>query len=132
MKPFEVEILTPARRVFKGQVLSLTVPGSAGEFQVLYNHAPLMSSFEIGKIKIITPEETTKVYATGGGVIEVLNNVLTLVADSAELPEEIDQKRATASAERAKKRISARQSGVDINRAEMALARALNRLKYKK
>ena len=52
MKELKVEIVTPAKIAFDGNVKSITIPGTKGNFQVLFNHAPLMSSFEIGFIKL--------------------------------------------------------------------------------
>ncbi len=130
MKEFSLEIITPSKTAFAGQVTSVTVPGVKGEFQVLLNHAPLMSNFEVGRIKLELSDGTEKVLVTGGGVIEILHNIVLLLADSIETPEEIDVQRAEKSAERAKKRISERDKVTDIPRAEISLARALNRMKY--
>jgi F-type H+-transporting ATPase subunit epsilon len=130
MKEFSLEIITPSKTAFIGQVTSITVPGVKGEFQVLLNHAPLMSNFEIGRIKLELPDGSEKILVTGGGVVEIVHNVVLLLADSIETPEEIDIQRAKNAAERAKKRLSDREKEIDIPRAEISLARALNRLKY--
>jgi len=130
MKEFSLEIITPSKTAFTGQVTSITVPGVKGEFQVLINHAPLMSNFEVGKIKLGYADGSEVEFVTGGGVIEVLHNVVLLLADSVEKPEEIDVNRAEKSAERAKKRLAEKAKEIDISRAEISLARALNRMKY--
>jgi F-type H+-transporting ATPase subunit epsilon len=130
MKEFSLEIITPSKTAFAGQVTSITVPGVKGEFQVLLNHAPLMSNFEVGGIKLELPDGSEKVLVTGGGVIEILHNVVLLLADSIEAPDEIDVQRAQKAAERAKKRISERAKETDISRAEVSLVRAINRMKY--
>lgn len=129
MKAMTLEIITPVKKVFIGEVTLLTVPGSAGEFQVLYHHAPIMSSLEPGVIRLVTTGDEKKQYITGGGVVEVKENKIIILADSAETADEIDRKRAEDALERAKKRLSSRNADTDIKRAEMALARALNRLK---
>ena len=51
MKALHVDIVTPSKTAYDGNVRSITIPGTLGNFQVLYNHAPLMSSFEVGQIK---------------------------------------------------------------------------------
>jgi len=51
MKELKVEIVTPSKIAFEGDVKSITIPGTKGNFQVLFNHAPLMSSFDVGFIK---------------------------------------------------------------------------------
>lgn len=131
MKELKVEVITPARGKFSGTAVSVTIPGTMGGFQVLYNHAPIVSTFEIGKIKIETADGEKKIFATGGGTVEVLNNKVLLLAESFETPEEIDVKRAKEAMERAKGRLSKKSSEekIDYARAEIALKRAINRLK---
>ena len=134
MKELKVEIVTPSKIAFEGNVKSITIPGTKGTFQVLFNHAPLMSSFEIGFIKIEDESETTTNYAASGGTVEVLNNKVIVLAESFESKEEIDLKRAEEAHNRAKKRIKkeSSESNIDFDRAEFALKRAINRIKLKK
>ncbi len=134
MKTLHVDIVTPTKTAFEGDVQSITIPGTLGSFQVLYNHAPLMSSFEVGQIKIEEAEGKNNLYATSGGTVEVLNNKVVVLAESFESPEEIDVERAKAAMERAKKRIAreTNEESIDVLRAELALRRALNRLKLVK
>ena len=128
MKEFALEIVTPSKLAFKADVISITVPGSLGEFQVLYNHAPIVSNFEIGKIKVQTKEGEPLIFATSGGVIEVRNNKVVVLAASLERADEIDPERAEQAIERARKRLEQKDQ-IDIARAESALSRGLNRLK---
>jgi len=134
MKLINVEVLTPSKSIFKGEVVSITIPGTLGGFQVLYNHAPLISSFEIGKVKIQEQNGSDPViYATSGGKVEVLNNKVTILAESFERVDELDEKRAMLAKERAEKRLSERKNKeIDVARAEIALKRANNRLKIVK
>jgi len=131
MNTLHVDIVTPTKTAYEGDVKSITIPGTLGSFQVLYNHAPLMSSFEIGQIKIEESEGKKNIYATSGGTVEVLNNKVVVLAESFESPEEIDIERAKAAMARAKKRIAREtdEETIDVLRAELALRRALNRLK---
>lgn len=133
MSPLFLEIVTPSKSVFKGEINSITVPGTKGSFQVLKNHAPIVSSLEIGHIKVELADNTTQNYATGGGTIEVNNNKILLLADSIEKVEDIDVERALSAKERAERRLARRNTDKDINvaRAELALARSLNRIKLK-
>jgi F-type H+-transporting ATPase subunit epsilon len=130
MKEIFVEIITPSKSAFKGQVKTITLPGSLGNFQVLFNHAPLMSSLEVGKIKIEDVNDKAFTYATGGGTVEVKGNKILVLADSAETADEIDVDRAKKAYERAKQRLAGTKEGVDIARAELALQRAVNRMKF--
>jgi F-type H+-transporting ATPase subunit epsilon len=123
-----LEIITPAKIIFKGNIESVTIPGVEGSFQVLKNHAPLISVFEIGLVKIKIDQNTTKYYATGGGTIEVLNNNVLVLADSLEAVEEIDIERARRARDRAEERLANKTDDTNLERARAALARAINRL----
>ena len=131
MKQINLEIITPSKQAFKGEVKSLTVPGSAGSFQVLFNHAPLLSTFEIGRVKLVDLEDKEIEFATSGGTVEVMENKILLLADSLESKDEIDSDRAKKSYTRAKERLSSvNRKEVDLLRAEASLARSINRLKF--
>lgn len=75
-----LEILTPEKKVFEGEVSSATFPGADGSFQVLNNHAPLVSLLKDGAVEFRTKEKTEKVVITGG-VVEVLQNQVIVLAD---------------------------------------------------
>jgi F-type H+-transporting ATPase subunit epsilon len=81
MKVFDLEIVTPDGGVFSGQVQSVQAPGSLGSFQVLYNHAPIISTLGTGKVKVVTAEGQTLQYSTQDGVIEVLNNKAIILVE---------------------------------------------------
>lgn len=130
-KEIDLEIITPSKIAFSGKVKSVSIPGTVGNFQVLFNHAPLLSTFEIGRIKIEDINEVVTEFTTGGGSVEVLKNKILILADSLETKEEIDIERAKKSLQRAKERLSKRtKEKIDIARAEASLARAINRLKF--
>ena len=133
MSELFLEIVTPAKSAFKGEINSITVPGSKGSFQILVNHAPIVSSLEVGHIKVELADNSVQHYATGGGTIEVNNNKILLLADSIELVKDIDVDRALSSKERAEERLARRNTDkdIDVQRAELALARAMNRIKLK-
>ena len=133
MKQINIEIVTPSKTAYTGLVKSCSVPGTSGSFQVLYNHAAILSSFEVGEIKMVDMDSKEHVYATGGGTIEVMDNKILLLAESIEKPDEIDVDRANASLERAKERVyGGEKADVDYVRAESALKRAINRLNVNK
>ncbi|MBZ0178144.1 MAG: F0F1 ATP synthase subunit epsilon [Melioribacteraceae bacterium] len=133
MKTLKVEVITPSKKAYKGEVFSITVPGSKGNFQVLYNHAPILSSLEIGKVKIVEKEGAEpQFFAISGGTVEVLNNKVLILAESFEAKSEIDVERAENSKQRAEERISSKKKEIDLTRAEISLKRAINRLKIAK
>lgn len=126
-KNFQIEIATPQdHRNFEG-VLSCSAPGVQGRFQILFNHAPFISLLDVGELRIDTPEEIRH-FAISGGFIQVLDNKVLFLLDSIEAVKEIDTRRADAALERAKSRIDSKEQDIDIPRAKLAYARALNRL----
>jgi len=128
-KEFTLQIVTPKRIVYNGQVESFSAPGVLGGFQVLHSHAPLLSNLKIGEVKILDTAGNQTRYATSGGFVEVRDNRVLMLAETAERSDEIDVDRAKASVDRARERISAKQKGIDGERARLSLLRALNRLK---
>jgi F-type H+-transporting ATPase subunit epsilon len=128
MREFDLEILTPSKKAFSGKVVSVTIPGTLGSFQILYNHAPLISTFEIGLLKFILPDNTPQYFATSGGTVEAANNKVLVLADTIEAAEDIDEERAIRAKERAQKRLLDKTQDTDLERAEAALKRAVNRL----
>lgn len=74
MNTFHLEIVTPEAGVFSGTVQSVQVPGTQGSFQVLYNHAPIISTLGKGRMKVVAENSEEMTYAIEDGVIEVLNN----------------------------------------------------------
>lgn len=130
MKELQLEIITPSKIGYKGNVQSVTVPGTQGNFQVLFNHAPIISSLEIGELKVEEDGGNKLDFATGGGTIEVANNKIIILVESLEQADEIDVKRAEEAKRRAEERLKRRRDpNIDDIRAELALKRALNRLK---
>jgi F-type H+-transporting ATPase subunit epsilon len=77
-----LEILTPEKKVFEGTVLSATFPGTDGSFQVLDNHAPLISLLKDGVVEYKSKEASVQRVTITGGVVEVLKNKVILLADS--------------------------------------------------
>jgi len=130
-KTVRVEITTPIKKMTFNDAISVSAPGTEGSFQVLYNHAPLMSQLEIGIIKLET-EQGTMFFATSGGFCEVRENKVSLLLETCEKAQEIDAQRAAESAERARKRLKEQSEHVDTARAEASLARAMNRLRVSK
>lgn len=128
-KELDLEIISPEKKVYSGKIISATIPGTKGNFQVLYNHAPLISTFETGIIKLDLTDKATRVFTTSGGSVEVLDNKVLILSDTVEAVEDINVERARKSKERAEDRLSNRGGIVDVDRARASLARALNRIK---
>lgn len=132
MNDIFLEIISPSKTVFQGQVSSITVPGIVGSFQILKNHAPLVSTLDIGELKIKI-DDKFQYFAISGGTIEINNNKVLILADSVENVDEIDLERAHKSKQRAEDRLAKKNidKEIDVLRAQVSLTRALNRIKLK-
>ncbi len=127
----KLEVVTPKGSVVSTDVDIITAPGFAGEFGVLANHAPFLSTMKVGTLRY-KKEGSEEEMMISGGFCEVSNNKITFLVESAERGHEIDVDRALRAKERAEKRLlQAREQQEKINRtrAEAALQRALARLK---
>jgi F-type H+-transporting ATPase subunit epsilon len=78
----KIEIITPEQKIFEGDIKSVRVPGKKGSFQVLKNHAPIVSTLDSGSIIMADMEGKESIYEISGGVIEVKANKIILLADS--------------------------------------------------
>ena len=77
-----IDIITPDRKVYEGDIKSVRVPGKKGSFQVLKDHAPIVSTLENGPVIMVDMDGNESVYDINGGVIEVKANKIILLADS--------------------------------------------------
>jgi len=76
-----LEIITPEKQVFTGDITSVKFPGTAGEFEIYNNHAPIISTLTSGVIRVITSENNTESFDINGGVIEMQKNKIIVLAD---------------------------------------------------
>ena len=77
-----LEIIAPDQELYSGEVDLVQVPGSKGSFEILRNHAPIISTLDKGQIKIIDPKGATSFFEVTGGVIEVKNNKIIVLAET--------------------------------------------------
>lgn len=126
-----LEVVTPSGAKVDEDVDIVNAPGYGGDFGVLANHAPFLSTIKIGTLTYENGNKRESLMVSGG-FCEVSNNKITFLVESAEVGSEIDVERAMRAKERAEKRLAqAAQHEDDFNRsrAEIALQRALARLK---
>jgi len=76
-----LEIITPDKRVFEGDITSVKVPGTLGSFEILNNHAPIVSSLDKGEVRVKTSKGELLHYQVDGGVVEVLKNKVSLLIE---------------------------------------------------
>lgn len=124
----KLQILTPEKTAFDGEAQSVALPGEAGGFEVLKDHAPILSSLLPGDVRILSDKKELH-FHIGHGFFEFNHNRGVVLVDAAEKPGEIDTDRAKAAKERAQKRLKQAED-VDILRAEKALMRALSRERF--
>ena len=126
---FHLEIITPEKILISDDVDSVEVPGAYGEFQILAGHTPFLTSLKIGSV-ILTKGIKKSHLSVSGGFCEVMPEKTTILAQTAESANEIDDARSEAAQKRARKRINDAQNdeSIDVNRAKLALMRAINRI----
>jgi F-type H+-transporting ATPase subunit epsilon len=124
---FELKMIEPDGMFFEGEGEFLEFTSVEGQMGVYKNHIPLTTILEPCVVKIHANGEIKKA-AVLGGFIEIQKERITILAEDANWPEEIDVERAEAAKQRAEERLSKRESGTDIVRAEAALKRAVARI----
>ena len=129
-KTMKLQIITPTRTILDTEVESAVLTTTEGEMGIFYDHEPVvallgykdMSYTEGGKKKKAT---------TLGGFVEVTKDRIIVLTDASELQDEIDLERARKAKERAERRLAEKGEGIDYHRAELALKRALVRIRLK-
>ncbi len=129
MAPMRLEIITAERVVYSDDVDVLIAPGMAGELGILPHHAPLMTIIAPGEITVRKEGEEDAYLAISGGFLEVMANHVTILADTAERSDEIDEARVREALRRAEERLSMRTSDMDLQRTVAALQRSQARLR---
>lgn len=133
-KLFRVDVVTPDGLIYSHRSSIVDMRAIDGQRAIMYNHTPILTPLAIGDVKVKRSREMSQRVdhiAVNGGYMEFSNNVATIIADSAERARNIDVSRAEAAKARAEKRIKeARQKHDErsLERAEIAMQRALNRI----
>lgn len=124
---FQLEVITPDRVFYQGDASMVEFTAQDGDIGVLKGHIPLTTVVAPG-VLTITEAEGKKRAAIHAGFAEILPDKVTILAEVAEWPQEIDKNRAEAAKQRAQERLSGHKPDIDVVRAEVALKRALVRL----
>ncbi|WP_077329322.1 F0F1 ATP synthase subunit epsilon [Virgibacillus siamensis] len=127
MKTLTVSVVTPDGPVLEDDFEMVSCKAEGGELGILHGHIPTVAPLTISVVRLIRSNGSEKL-AVSGGFLEVRPEKVTILAQSAEQPSEIDVSRAKEAKERAEKRLQAKQDNIDFQRAELALKRAMNRL----
>lgn len=123
-----LEVVTPEKTVVSDDAQIVMAPGVLGEFGVLVNHTPFLTSLKPGALHYKDMAGKEHLLFVSDGFAEVLPNKVTVLAEAAERKEDIDIQRAEAARERAEKRLAAGGEDIDFVRAKAALTRALQRI----
>ena len=124
---FELEIVTPEKLVVKDVAEEAQIPGKSGYLGILPGHAPLISELAVGEITYKSAG-TTKHISVAWGFAEVLPAKVTILAETAEKPEEIDVARAQKAKERCEKELTSGSTEIDYDQIQAALERAETRI----
>jgi F-type H+-transporting ATPase subunit epsilon len=124
---FQLEIVTPEKKVVDTTAEEVQIPGKNGYLGILPGHAPLITELAVGEITY-RENSTEQRLAVAWGFAEVLPDKVTILAETAERPSEIDVDRARKSKERAEQRLTSGDTSVDVDRALDALHRAESRI----
>jgi len=124
---FQLEIVTPEKKVVDTAAAEVQIPGKNGYLGILPGHAPLITELAVGEIMFRAGAEEQRL-AMAWGFAEVLPHKVTILAETAERPSEIDVERARKAKARAQERLASSDPGIDVERSLDALAKAETRL----
>ena len=129
MNTFYLKVIASDRTFFAGRCQALTVPALDGGVGIMAHHENMVMAIAMGEMRI-TDEEGKKInVVVGTGFAQMMNNRVTVLVDTAELPEEIDIRRAREAKERAEEQLRQKQSIQEYYHSQASLARAMSRLK---
>jgi F-type H+-transporting ATPase subunit epsilon len=128
MEGLRLDIVTPDKVVLNAEVDYVGAEGVDGQFGLLPQHAPMLSALKVGDLYYRQGNETHWVFVSGG-FAQISDNKVTILAESAELAADIDLDRAEQAKARAEKRLADPKPDVDAARAELALKRAVTRIR---
>ena len=127
MAPMRLEIVTAERLIYSEEVDILVAPGEDGELAILPSHAPLLTGLRPGEIRVVMGGEDSYI-AVSGGFLEVMANKVTILADTAEQADEIDEQRAEEALRRAEEQIATRPADMNLEQALASIRRSRARL----
>lgn len=129
MKTFSLKILASDRVFYDGRCQMVILPAMDGQLGVLANHGDMVVALKMGEMRIQKEDGSWQTALIGKGVMQDINNRMTILVEFAEHPEEIDQKRALEAKHRAEEQLRQKQSIQEYHHSKAALSRALARLK---
>lgn len=129
MQTFYLKVIAADHTFFQGRCRSLVIPAIDGEKGILPHHEDMIIAVNEGEIRIEDEQGEKHAGIVGAGFVQIINNRVTLLVETAERPEDIDVKRAREAKERAMERLRQKQSIQEFHLSQASLARAMSRLK---
>lgn len=124
-----LDIVSAEKEIFSGLVQSVVATGSLGELGVMLGHTPLLTGLQPGEVRIVKLNGDSEIIYISGGFLEVQPNIVTILADTAERAEELDEAAAQEAKKIAQSKISARTSEIEYSQALADLAQAAAQLR---
>ncbi len=128
---FSLKIIATNRVFFDGRARQIIIPTVDGSYGILPHHSELILAVEVGEMDVQKEDGSWTSVAVGLGSAQVVHNRVVVLVDTAETPEEIDERRAQEAMERAKEQLRQKKSVAEYHIAQASLARALSRLRLK-
>lgn len=128
MAKIDFDIVTAEKLIYSEQIDVLIAPGSEGQLAILPSHAPLLTALQAGELTILSGNKN-KQMVISGGFMEVMPDKVTVLADTAERIEDIDEERAEKALKRAEEQIASNPTDLDLERALASLVKSRMRLK---
>ena len=124
----QCDIASAQQQIFSGEVAHVVVSGDTGELGIYPQHAPLMATLKPGTVRVVLPDGEESIFFVGGGIVEVMPHLVTVLADTAIRAADIDAAAAKQAREAAERILQSRAAGLDIAEAMARLAKALAQL----
>lgn len=132
MTTFELNILSPERPFYRGKCESVIVPIQDGQLGIWANHSPVIAAIVPGELSYTIPGEGTQLVAVSEGILNVKGNVVQILVDTVERPEEIDEERLLEKINELEERSRKNSTYREYRLTQATMARAMSRMKVKK
>lgn len=128
-KTIKCDIVSARRQLFSGEVVRCVVTGTGGELGIYPRHAPLMTTLKPGAVRVLPPGEEEITFIIGGGILEVMPHLVTVLADHGIRAEDVDEAAAKRAKREAERALATRRTRLEIAEAEAKLLEALAQLR---
>jgi len=124
----QCDIISAKESIFSGEVAMCIASGMSGELGIMPRHAPLMTMLKPGPVRVLMPDGEEIIFVAGGGILEVMPHMVTVLADMAERADHLDEAAALRAKQEAERVLATRSGEMDIAEAQAKLAEAIAQL----